>query len=102
MLTEERIDCAVLDLRNECAHYMTELGCGEKEQCEKCYIPTALEALEKQIPKKPNISCNDDKDKLACCSICDSNIDWTYGGYWRKGNPNYCRKCGQKIDWSDE
>ncbi|MGN0317798.1 MAG: hypothetical protein ACI4E1_07710 [Lachnospira sp.] len=46
MLTKERIDCAILDLQNECANYMADLDCGEKSQCDKCYIPTALEALE--------------------------------------------------------
>lgn len=43
----ERIDCAIEDLKLECANYSFDNNCGEKEQCEKCYIPTALEALEK-------------------------------------------------------
>ena len=57
-------------------------------------------AVEKQIPKKPIIHTND-IDRLACCPVCDSNVDWTYEGFWRKGNPKYCRECGQAIDWSD-
>ena len=60
----------------------------------------AISALEKQIQKKPIIHTND-KDRLACCPVCDSNVDWTYEGFWRKGNPKYCRECGQAIDWSD-
>lgn len=54
---------------------------------------------EKQIPKKPFIYTND-KGRLACCPVCDSNVDWTYEGFWRKGNPKYCKDCGQIIDWS--
>ena len=61
----------------------------------------AINALEKQIPKKTIINIGDtDKDRLACCPVCDSNVDWTYNGFWRKGNPKYCRSCGQAIDWS--
>lgn len=60
----------------------------------------AIHALEKQIPKKPIIHTND-KGRLACCPVCDSNVDWTYEGFWRKGNPKYCRECGQAIDWSE-
>lgn len=64
----------------------------------------AILAIEKQIPKKPKIYKGNEeaKDRLACCPICYSNVDWTYNGYWRKGKPNYCRECGQKIDWSGE
>ena len=64
-------------------------------------IAVAIKAIEKQIPKKPIINIGDtDKDRLACCPVCDSNVDWTYNGFWRKGNPKYCRSCGQAIDWS--
>lgn len=64
-------------------------------------IDVAIKAIEKQIPKKPIINIGDtDKDRLACCPVCDSNVDWTYNGFWRKGNPKYCRSCGQAIDWS--
>ena len=52
-----------------------------------------LNALEKQIPKKPNVLKVHDisKYKYGYCecgeSICD--VD------------NYCAKCGQALDWSD-
>lgn len=42
----------------------------------------AIDALEKQIPKK----C----DKRGCCKCGCMLADW-----------NYCPKCGQKIDRSD-
>lgn len=59
-------------------------------------------AVEKQRRKKPNIAIGQtDEDKLACCPICERNLDWTYNGFWRKGNPKYCSNCGQKVDWRD-
>jgi hypothetical protein len=59
-------------------------------------------AVEKQSRKKPNIAIGQtDEDKLACCPICEGNLDWTYNGFWRKGNPKYCSNCGQKLDWDD-
>lgn len=47
----------------------------------------ALEALEKQIPKKTN----DEKDFGECCPICRA----PYGGGL------YCRTCGQRLDVSN-
>lgn len=62
----------------------------------------AIAALEKQMPKKPNITTGKaDTDKLACCPTCDSNVDWTYEGFWRYGKRKYCHECGQAIDWSE-
>lgn len=74
------------------------VGVLPKSDIGKCVI----QALEKQIPKKPCYTFSEDEEILASCEICDSNIDWTYQGHWRKGQPKYCRNCGQKIDWSDE
>ena len=56
----------------------------------------AIEALEKQIPKKPKLV----------------NEDYTMDGIWVKdfecpscGNPyvddSYCQTCGQRLDWSN-
>lgn len=55
----------------------------------------AIEALEKQIPKKPVT----EKDKVifgvVCrrCPECDSAVYSTTN--------LYCHKCGQALDWSD-
>lgn len=65
-------------------------------------VEECREARERRRAKKPNIiTGKTEKDKLACCPICESNLDWTYDGFWRKGNPKYCFNCGQAIDWSD-
>ena len=58
-------------------------------------IATAIEALEKQIPKKP-ISLGEDIDRdVGQCPNCKEIID-TYEDY------KYCSDCGQAIDWRDE
>lgn len=68
---------------------------------------TAIEALEKQVPKKPI------KKKMAtlnktpnafswestrCCPRCKSNLVVKIFG---KHLEDYCPLCGQRIDWSD-
>ena len=63
--------------------------------CEK--VNLALEALEKQIPKKPI-----HMHKNYYCPICKED-GWML---WDDAIPNdmdkYCGKCGQAIDWSDD
>ena len=92
MLTGERIDCAIQDLKLECANYMADLDCWdeEKTKCKICYIPTALEALEKQIPKKP-VMIKDKAETYYICSECEWEVD--------RFDDNYCSDCGQKLDW---
>ena len=62
--------------------------------CEK--VNLALEALEKQIPKKPL-----HMHKNYYCPICKED-GWML---WDDAIPNdmdkYCGICGQAIDWSD-
>ncbi|HAQ41552.1 MAG TPA: hypothetical protein DCM73_12470 [Clostridiales bacterium] len=50
----------------------------------------AVQALEKQIPKKPVWR----HDTQLCCSNCGAAV-------YRDVHWNYCQ-CGQKIDWEDE
>ena len=90
MTEQEAISCMEAD-----KEYLTDMKICDGEE-----MDMAIKALEKQIPKKPIIHTND-IDRLACCPVCDSNVDWTYEGFWRKGNPKYCKNCGQAIDWSD-
>lgn len=58
-------------------------------------IQIAIQALEKQLPKKPHK--NFEKFSGVWCSC---------GKYFGKGyfvdKPIYCPNCGQKLDWSDE
>ena len=59
-----------------------------------------VEALEKQIPKKPEII----EGKMWVCPNCNNNLLWLYEKYpekkteLNKGLP-FCLNCGQAIDW---
>lgn len=67
-------------------------------------LKKAIEALEKQIPKKPNSiekfrndnGCIAKKGKCPCCNMIV--IDYI-DGY---GDVDSCFLCGQALDWSDE
>lgn len=51
-------------------------------------IKTAIEALEKQIPKKPELY-----DGNYFCTKCDALLCIF--------TDSYCSGCGQALDWSD-
>ena len=53
-------------------------------------LTMAINALEKQIPKKPK---TDDRYVMYICPCCNDFI---------KVSHNCCQNCGQKLDWSDE
>lgn len=55
-------------------------------------MDAAIEAFEKQIPKKPTQS-----DNLMLCSNCGSVLRNSK----RMICIAYCDNCGQAIDWSD-
>lgn len=79
------------------------------EDCEACRIEAvqlAIEALEKQIPKKPHITTMEyaysaGKRTIRNCPYC---YEVRGLGLWKslidKPTP-YCRRCGQAIDWSE-
>lgn len=65
-------------------------------------VDLAIQALEKQIPKKPTII--DYKKYIGTVK----NAEFLRGAYWC---PNcrqaikcgtFCNKCGQRLDWSEE
>ena len=53
----------------------------------------AIQALEKQIPKKPVFYAHD-----YYCSACNSLVG-NNEFEWKRFK--YCDTCGQKLDWSD-
>lgn len=85
--------------------------CNSKK-CDDCYlcyeqgnsgeniqsVEKAVQALEKQIPKKV-VKGGKQSYKCPCCGECaktqtgDSFIDYRL---------DYCDGCGQRLDWSDE
>lgn len=71
------------------------------EECHCGYIEyelrLAVEALEKQIPKKVILGY-DEQDYVYCpnCKCELMSMDWY--DHWKC---NYCENCGQALDWSD-
>lgn len=68
----------------------------------ECY-KTIINALEKQIPKKPDCI----EDRMWCCPVCDNHLLPKWVKYPTELMPKteglpHCMSCGQKIDWSDE
>lgn len=63
----------------------------------------AIKALEKQMPKKPifNHNINDTLSVFHC--ECGNTIKVSHDiGIMNNNNaPNYCSKCGCRLDWSD-
>ena len=62
----------------------------EKHERLKLSTDKAIEALEKQIPKKINRKNLEESFK---CPRCNSDK------YWKEDL--WCRECGQRLDWSD-
>lgn len=60
----------------------------------------AIQALEKQIAKKPYCisSINDNDNADVECPICHCETDYAINVI-KKG---HCWKCGQLLDWSDK
>lgn len=54
-------------------------------------VALAMQALEKQIPKKLIIN---EKDGMRHCPNCDT--------FFLSGGKRHCEKCGQALDWSEE
>lgn len=72
--------------RNICGHMD---WCGVWD-CEKCEVELAVEALEKQAPKKP---IDNIEREWFECSTCGRAIVTYYGG-----KRHHC-KCGQALNW---
>ena len=63
----------------------------------------AIEALEKQIPKKPTEKAQEGFDfEIAHCLVC-SYCNASIVNVWSKAEyrPKFCHYCGQALDWSD-
>ena len=60
--------------------------CEESRRCCIEYFETAIEALEKQLPKKPELINNG----ISVCQECGAKVFRHY---------DFCRDCGQKLDW---
>lgn len=69
-------------------HFKEQLEIFEGEHHEAMKV--AIEALEKQIPKKPDDTYEDSLDDE--CAVCGTYIF---------ERDRYCPRCGQAIDWGE-
>jgi hypothetical protein len=70
-------------------------------KCTKPVREVAIEALEKQIPKKPDLEADGYADGQLVydtwiCPCCGEYYEVDYDDY------DYCPNCGQAIDWSEQ
>lgn len=71
-------------------------GKGEEDAKEIDFdFDRAIKALEKQVPKKPINAIKDDNEFICVICPCCQQVAVEF-------NDVYCRKCGQKLDWSEE
>lgn len=93
-LKNMRLYMQITDKNNDCKFTKDDYKANE----------TAIQALEKQIPKKPIFNHNlSDTLSLFHCE-CGNAIKVSHDiGIMDNNNaPNYCSKCGCRLDWSDE
>lgn len=93
-LKNMRLYMQITDKNNDCKFTKDDYKANE----------TAIQALEKQIPKKPIFNHNlSDTLSLFHCE-CGNAIKVSHDiGIMNNNNaPNYCSKCGCRLDWSDE
>ena len=66
-------------------------------------IDVAIQALEKQIPKKPIMKryFKDMEEEYLCCPTCREILTDRIPAD-NKTFYFHCMNCGQKFDWSDE
>ena len=76
--------------------YVTMSMCLTLDECRKHNkaISMAIDALEKQIPKKPL-----HMHKNYYCPICKEDGWMLWDDAIPNDMDNYCGKCGQAIDW---
>lgn len=94
---------AIEELKYDCNELGKAIPCDTSWGCsfENAY-GMAIQALEKQIPKKPTPI---DYEKYI--NVID-NARLLRGAYWCPNckhvvkSGSFCSNCGQKLDWSDE
>ena len=105
-----------LDSMNKCNVFEREHSYNTDlcDNCDYCYsqgnfgnqkeaFSVAINALEKQIPKKIIHFQYDDGRINYGCPICKRKIISKIDDKWCAGDfQNFCDRCGQKLDWSEE
>ena len=88
---------AIEELKYDCNELGKEIPCDTSwgSSFENAY-EMAIQALEKQIPKKVVMERN-----IYICPNCGENAETDCGDDMLDYRLNYCDNCGQKLDWSD-
>ena len=61
-----------------------------------------VSAIEKQIPKKPEMKSFQGFTQQVASQLCCPNCSKPVINYWNKKiNPPHCMICGQALDWSE-
>lgn len=96
-MDEKKVREAIEDLKELAELLQNKESSAVDSAVEHCN--TAIEALEKQLPKKVEyeggyIDNGFTKYRMAKCPTCDR---------WYNNNDEvaYCPNCGQKLDWSE-
>lgn len=96
---------AIKRLKHEILFIETSYKMSDSKRRAYCAMKMAIDALEKQMPKKPAIKTGTfaitvDGNELvrytAHCPNCGIRILFP-----RQKEGNYCDYCGQKFDWSE-
>lgn len=95
ILTESKLKRAIQSCRNKIKHHY-EYTQHKKSKAIENEL-TKIEALKKQIPKKPTFGY-DEQDYIGCpnCNYELETMD-AYSDYF--DHYNYCPECGQALDW---
>lgn len=89
-IKELKEDVSLYD--NEISRLDTSIGTPDRNLIDA--LEMAIQALEKQIPKKPLCIANLGYTALWLCPVCERRII--------RSDLKYCHQCGQKLNWSDE
>ena len=66
---------------------------------ERAEAAEVIQALEKQVPMKARIEAAGEKTISGVCPRCEADMVYIVEGH-RPSYKNYCRHCGQRVDWS--
>lgn len=108
MTYEEAIKFTKINVEIYCKDCLYQDDCSRIDNC-RCteWEKMVVEALEKQIPKKPKkltykpLTDSGWKYGCPCCGLAIGENSFTDYEYIEPIEP-YCGQCGQAIDWSDE
>lgn len=86
-------------IKNAIAHYTYGITHDIFSEPVTSYAELAVDALEKQIPKKPHSIGKYGYGCPNCDKVLGYDADDRY--VYEIILPNYCEHCGQALDWSE-